>query len=130
VTLRKHVVLDASAVLAVFQKEPGWQQVASHLGGSKISAVNWSEVVQKNAARDVSLIDTQAWALATGLQVVDFDREAGEDAAMLYESCSSAGLSLGDRACLALARREGLQALTANRAWSSVDAGVQVVLFK
>jgi PIN domain nuclease of toxin-antitoxin system len=63
---------------------------------------------------------------ALGVTIVPFTVEDTEEAAVLWPETSPAGLSLGDRACLALARREAVEAVTTDRAWESVSIGVNV----
>lgn len=111
-------VLDASAVLALFEREPGWQQVAARLKGAAISAVNWSEIVQKNLDRGTPLDTSRSWAASNGIEVVEFARQDAELAAALERRTRAAGLSLGDRACLALAQRMRRTALTADGRWA------------
>ncbi len=124
------VVLDASAVLAVLNGEPGADSVRPHLPGAHISAVNAAEVAAK-------LVDGGADAIAAGrtldrlgARVVAFDRDDVVPAARLRAKSRAAGLSLGDRACLALAQRLGAPALTADRAWRGLDTDVEVRLIR
>jgi PIN domain nuclease of toxin-antitoxin system len=63
---------------------------------------------------------------ALGVTIVPFTVEDAEEAAVLWPETSPAGFSLGDRACLALARREAVEAVTMDRAWESVSIGVNV----
>jgi ribonuclease VapC len=60
------------------------------------------------------------------MRVVDFDAELAEMSADLRPATRPNGLSLGDRACLALAQKRGAVALTADRTWASVDVPVEV----
>ena len=92
-----------------------------------MSAVNLSEVLQKTAAAGVSTAGLQADLQAVGLRVYAFDTEDVACAADLWASTRKLGLSLGDRACLALAKRLRLPAYTADRAWAAVSVpGVAV----
>jgi PIN domain nuclease of toxin-antitoxin system len=61
------------------------------------------------------------------LDVVPFDRDQAYRTARLAPAAAALGLSLGDRACLALAQARGKPALTAEREWDQLDAGVRVV---
>ena len=121
-------VLDASALLAVLFREVGFEAVP--LEGSAVSAVNWSEVVQVAARRNADVVGIGDAIAAEGTVVVPFTAAHAESAAALWPGTRAAGLSLADRACLALARRYGVPALTADRAWGDVEAGVEVVVVR
>ena len=124
------VVLDSSALLAVVNNEPGFEIVAETIGEAIISAVNHAEVVTKLVDRLGSLeIARKALGFAD-VEVLDFDRGLAEDAGALVRQTSVSGLSLGDRACLALAAREGAPVLTSDRTWSGVNIGVEVRLIR
>ncbi|HEY7200220.1 MAG TPA: type II toxin-antitoxin system VapC family toxin [Candidatus Dormibacteraeota bacterium] len=123
---RPHV-LDASALLAVLNQEAGAEQVLPLLSGALISAVNWSEVVQKALARGVAVgprmrLDVEA----VGVRILPFGVEDADLTAQLWRSAPRSGLSLGDRACLALARQRDGVAVTADRAWAELSLGVPV----
>ena len=120
------VVLDSSALMAVVQSEAGAAEVEPLLRGALMSAVNWSEVVERCQRKGVALASLTADVAEVGIRIVAFDTQAAESAAMLWPQTSPAGLSLGDRACLALAAAEGVAAVTADRAWDRVSAGVEV----
>ena len=124
------VVLDASAVLAVLNSEPGGDKVSGHLSGGLMSAVNAVEVgtrlVDAGMTPDIA---NEAIDLL-GMTIVDFDGELAAVATALRPATCRAGLSLADRACLALAVRENLPAITADQLWSSVDVGVKVEMIR
>lgn len=111
------VVLDASALLALIHREPGHDQVAQVVAGSAISAVNLAEVVGKLAERGVPLDRARAIALSFGLDVVSLDADLAAAAGQLRPATRAAGLSLGDRCCLATAQALGLPTLTTEAAW-------------
>jgi len=121
-------VLDSSAVLAVILEEPGAASVEAYLPGAKLSAVNLGEVVAK--LRDLGMPAPTVEAVLDGFQVDirPHDRDDAMDAGFLRPATRAAGLSLGDRACLALAASLGLPAITADRSWQSIaaDVGVQI----
>ena len=123
------VVLDASALLAYLKDEPGADRVESLLGESIISSVNWSEVVQKAIAVDIDVDVMRVNLLSTGLKVDPFTLEDGEQAARLWMQTKH-GLSLGDRACLALGLRLDSVVLTSNRAWELLDLNANVELIQ
>ena len=127
VTRAPRGVLDASALLAFLQHERGHAAVAPILEDAAISAVNLSEVLQKSAAAGVSTEGLEADLQAVGIRVYAFDAEDAASAAELWPSTRKLGLSLGDRACLALARRLHAPAYTADRAWTAVKVPGVVV---
>jgi ribonuclease VapC len=126
VTIQK--VLDASALLALLQKEPGWENVASHIAQSAMSGVNWSEVIQKTLARGGDVVLVRLGIKALGISLIPFTSEDAEQAAQLWLQAKH--LSLGDRACLSLALRLGVPALTADKAWEKLEVGVEVKLIR
>lgn len=124
-------VLDASALLAWLHREPGLEIVEASLRRSVISSVNWAEVLQKIIARGIREPEAVAGELQyLGLSVVPFTADDAERAARLWSMGRQAGLSLGDRACLSLAQRLGLTALTADRRWATLETGVDVQLIR
>jgi PIN domain nuclease of toxin-antitoxin system len=126
------VVLDASAVLALLLDERGAEQVASSLDEAAISAVNLAEVVSHYAKVGSARQDIEQMLSPLPLQVVQADRALAIDAGLLRPATLSAGLSLGDRFCLALARRMQRPTLTADRAWTGLAEriGVEIVLLR
>jgi len=124
-------VLDASAILALLYREPGADAVEEVLDGAAVSAVNWSEVLQKLAQRGLHPASATAAALQElGLRIEPFTPDDARRAAELWDAGRETGLSLGDRACLALAHRLSVEAITADRTWKTVDAGVTVRLLR
>jgi ribonuclease VapC len=125
-------VLDASALLAYLQAESGGQAVREWMMGSStgpfISAINWSEVVQKSTARGRSAQERRGELTDMGLTILTFAVEDAEAAAALWPLARH--LSLADRACLALAARLDVPALTTDRAWIGIDLGVEVQLIR
>jgi ribonuclease VapC len=119
-------VLDASAVLALLHSEPGADAVVEALEHAAISTVNWWEVCQRSIAHAVDISDLRTDTEALGVQLMPFTVEDAEHAAELWSATRNLGLSLGDRACLGLARRLERPALTADRAWLDLDLGVEI----
>jgi PIN domain nuclease of toxin-antitoxin system len=120
------VVLDASVVLAAVFKERGHEAVLELTGVPLVSTVNVAEVRTRLADKG---LDRSAIDAALGfvrMAFVDFTVDHAAISADLRASTRSAGLSLGDRACLALAQERGAVALTADRAWSNVGTPVEV----
>lgn len=120
------VVLDASALLAFLHDEPGGEAVSRALDGARVSAVNWSEVLQKSLHRNVEIEGMQQELIEVGVSFEPFTAEQAETAARLWSRTRNQGLSLADRACLALAMDKALPVLTADRAWSGLDLGMAV----
>jgi ribonuclease VapC len=120
-------VLDSSAILALLFKEPGGKEVAGRLPGSLLSAVNLSEVVTKAVDTGMSLEEARLVAAGLPCEIVPFDGEHAFLAAALRGATRSFGLSLGDRACLALGLNTGHPVVTADRMWNAVEVGVQVI---
>ena len=125
-------VFDASAVLCLLFSEKGADKVEARLDDASISVVNYTEVLSKlvdrgldaeEAIRDLSDLD---------ITVVPVGQEVAEEATRLRGLSRDAGLSLGDRFCLALARSLGVPALTTDRAWTDIakPAGVKVELVR
>jgi PIN domain nuclease of toxin-antitoxin system len=123
-------VLDASAILALGHDEEGAHVVAEHLESAALSTVNWSEVVRRSRQRGVDAAAVRAALADANVAVVPFDESDAETAATLWEQTQSSGLSLADRACLALAARLGAPAVTADRAWVGLDVDVEVVCIR
>lgn len=116
-------VLDTSAVMALLRDEPGGADVSRRLDSAVVSSVNVSEIVAV-LTRDGMTPDQVAAILNhLDLTVVEFDVDLAFDAGCLIGQTGALGLSLGDRACLALALRLKLPAVTADRAWARIDAG-------
>ena len=119
-------VPDASALLVLLNREPGTEQVAEAMPGAIISAINLAEVIGKLTESGMPQ-ETMREALAVlSLEVVPFDEGDAHAAGLLRAPTRRAGLSLGDRACLALAAKLDLPAPTTDRAWKRVRSGATV----
>lgn len=124
-------VLDASAVLALVQDEPGADLVERELGGSMLSAVNLAEVIGKLLDAGVQPRPLRSLLGAAGVQIVPFTDADAELAGALRTVEGGRALSLGDRCCLALALREASTVvLTADRAWAALDLPLTVRLIR
>jgi len=111
-------VLDSSAILAVLNGEAGAELVIPMLATAVASTVNVAEVLGKLIDRGGSLDDAMQALDAIDLDVVDYDLALAQRTASLRTEPANRSLSLGDRACLALAEREGVPALTCDQSWS------------
>lgn len=119
-------VWDASALLLLLQREPGWSKLAPRLGMAVISSVNLAEVAGKLMDSGISARETRELLESLSLRVHDFSAELAFLTGELRTITRPRGLSLGDRACLALARHLGLKAVTADRAWAGLLPGVHI----
>lgn len=124
------VVFDASALLAVLQGEPGSERWKDAVVGATISAVNLSEVATKLLEGGMPAPQVRAVLEPLNLDIVEFDTAQAFMAAELREQTKHLGLSLGDRACLALTKMRHARALTTERAWQSAAVGVRVVFLR
>ncbi len=123
-------VLDSSAVLACLRGEPGGDVAEAAFTSSLISAVNLAEVVSKLVEHGLGEAEGVSLAMAGGYSVMDFDEALGLRAGALRLATRHLGLSLGDRACLALAEREQLPILTGDGAWALLDIGLDIRLIR
>lgn len=125
-------VLDASALIALLREEPGADMVADRLVDSAISLVNLSEVVALFARTGASAAAIRDVLDPLPLARLPLDEPIAYAAGLLAPVTRPAGLSLGDRVCLATARHLGVPTLTGDRAWLSIAdrAGVQVVAIR
>lgn len=121
------IVVDSSVILAVINQEPGHDKVTPELLSQAImSTVNLAEVHGKlvNNGWD----DEEAWEDSTGSvdEVIPFTAKQAKTAGSLIARTRSLGLSLGDRACLALALEQKSPVYTADRSWKNLKLGVRV----
>jgi ribonuclease VapC len=124
------IVVDASAVIALLVGEPFTRFDPSRVPNASISAVNQSEVLAR--LQEIGMPEREA-AIAVArlnLRVIAFDEPQARAAARLRSVTRHAGLSLGDRACLALGDRLGCPVVTADRVWASLDVGVAIVVIR
>ena len=123
-------VLDASAVLAVIRDEPGAEIVLNRMSGALMSTVNVSETIMRSAEKGFPLDLVRSLFISAQVELIDFDMDLAFVAAELRPATKPRGLSFADRACLALAIREGATAVTADRAWSTLDLPCPVELIR
>lgn len=119
--------MDASALLALLNIEPGHEEIARTIPHAAISTVNLSEVAAKLAASGMPREMIREALEGLALEVYDFGRELAFQSALLRPITKSRGLSLGDRACLALGKRLNLPVLTTDRAWEGLELEVVLV---
>lgn len=124
------VVLDASALLALLNAEKGTDLVQETLPRAIISSVNYAEVVTRLTLVGMPEDEIHQALDMLGLDIIPFDDEQAFQSGLFAPQTQSFGLSLGDRACLALALKTNSVALTADRAWQNLQAGVEIRLIR
>lgn len=124
------VVADASAIIALLSGEPFEHVDPERIARAWVSAVNLSEVLAKLHEMGLPDLDANAAISLLGLRVAVFDEAQAGAAARLRRITRQAGLSLGDRACLALAQSLKCGVITADRTWANVDVGVEILLIR
>ena len=128
--MSERYLLDASALLCLIRNESGAAMVKAALPDSSISAVNLSEVVAKmsDLGMDAGLIGAVLDPLR--LPTIPFDDAQARAAGLMRPATKSLGLSLGDRACLALAEQLDATAMTTDRAWGALSGTRKVVVVR
>lgn len=123
-------VLDASALLTLLNAEEGADLVLDFLPQSAISTVNLAEVVTRLSILGMPEGEVREALTVLALEIIPFDEEQAFRAGLLSAYTQPLGLSLGDRACLALALTTYAAALTADRVWKDLDIGVETKLIR
>ena len=123
-------VLDASVLLAHIAGEKGSEAVPQLASGALLSTVNLAEVFAKLLERNFTASEAGQTIYGYRFDPVPFDRELARRTGVLRPLTKALGLSLGDRACLALAQREGLPVLTADKNWAKLSIGVEIKVIR
>ncbi|MDP2793434.1 MAG: type II toxin-antitoxin system VapC family toxin [Sulfurisoma sp.] len=123
-------VLDASAVLALLKREPGHERVAALMAGDDciVCAVNWAETAAKLADSGHPSPAIESTLAALNATIIPFDAAQAAACGLLRPATRHLGLSLGDRACLALARLNKATAVTADRPWLQLAQPLGIVI--
>ncbi len=124
------LVVDASALLALLSEEGKVERRPVTLKGTTISAVNLSEVVAKLAEAGMPEAEIRSALDPLGFEIVAFDAVQAYQAGLLRPHTKAMGLSLGNRACLALAQTRGWPVITMDRAWTRLHMGVEIRLMR
>lgn len=124
-------VLDASAMLAILLEEKGAERVAAVLDDAIVSSVNLSEIVAKLSELGVSDDDIRDTTETFVQMTQEFSSHHAIEAGLLRKGTKDRGLSLGDRACIALAlSEESASVMTADRVWANLDIGVEIEVIR
>lgn len=124
------VVLDASAILAVLRDEPGADVVVAQSRGASLSTVNLTEVITKLIDQELDLVWAMKQLARLEIEFVAFTADHAATASDLRPVTKACGLSLADRACLALAIERRQPVLTADRVWAELDLDVDIRLIR
>lgn len=123
-------VLDASVVMAILLNEPGAQTAQDFLADALCCTVNFTEILTRCFDKGISIDIPQDLLVWHNVQLVDFNKDLAFLASSLRSVTKHNGLSLGDRACLALAIRESATAITTDRAWADLDVGCHIEVIR
>jgi PIN domain nuclease of toxin-antitoxin system len=125
-------ILDASALIAMLREEVGAKQVADAISVARMSVLNYAEVVSYFVHAGMSKVDIDAMLDPLPIELIPVDKHLARLAGHLRGPTAAVGLSLGDRACLALAKQQGLPAWTADKDWKTIAQaiGVKVVVIR
>jgi PIN domain nuclease of toxin-antitoxin system len=123
-------VLDASALLAVLNSEPGAETVLAALSDAAISAVNYSEVLKKTIERCAGTEPVLALVNGWPIDIIPFDEAQAHASAALYPETKQDGLSFADRACLALGIQRNCKVLTSERRMGLVALPIKVKVIR
>jgi len=124
------VVLDASAALAAFAQEPGADIVAAVLEDSAISAVNVAEICSKLVSRGLLQKEAEEASLNSARYIFPFDTVQALLSGTLIQQTRRFGLSLADRACLALAITLKAPVYTTDKTWNKLNLDIEIRLIR
>ena len=122
--------MDTSAFLAFANRELGDETVRPRLREAVVSAVNATEILQKLASKKMTLVRAEEYLNRFVNEITPFDLEQAALTADLQTQTQPFGLSLGDRACLALGIHLDLPIMTADRVWAKLDIGVSIEVIR
>ena len=123
-------VFDSSAILSVLLGERGADVVVPVLQGGLLSSVNLLEIHTRML--NLAAAPAHSWNRIMNLQceICPLTETQARIAAELVASTRAFGLSLGDRACLALAIERGAKVYTTDRVWKSIPLGIEIAVIR
>ena len=125
------IIFDASAVIALLAKEKGFEVIKKHLKNAVISSVNASEVYKYCIdKKNLTLDECKSIMDISGIKVLDFNDNQALIAGDLYPKTKEFGLSLGDRACIALAVDKEYPVLTCDKIWEKTNLGINFIMVR
>ena len=129
-SLDKSAVLDSSSVLAVLFDEPGGASVSDLFNGGLLSAVNLAEILTKLKQGGWDTNFALGRVLKMGFEVCPYEAEQARLTSELIDQTRPYGLSLGDRACLALAMQRNATVYTTDRVWKDLKLGIDIEVIR
>jgi len=125
------IVFDSSALIALLAKEKGYELVKNHMRDAIISTVKIAEVYKYCIeTQKIPLNETRKIIKLLGIKIIDFDDDQAAINADLVSKTKKYGLSLGDRACIALAIIGNHSIITCDKIWQEVDIGVELIMVR
>jgi PIN domain nuclease of toxin-antitoxin system len=124
------IVFDSSAILALLKMESGHEIVSKNLEQAVVSSVNFCEVVSFLSKKTQKQDEMIKFLTETFDCIEDFNIEQAIIAGSFISVTKDYGLSLGDRACLALAKYKNIPVLTADKAWTKLNLGIKIKLIR
>lgn len=124
-------VLDASALMALINNEPGSALVQVHLAKACMSTINFTEVLSKMVEQGAPAIDAKRVLDNFNIELIAFDQSQIFGVSQLRLNTKQYGLSLGDRVCLNLGKTLGLPILTSDQIWAKMnDPDIKILLVR
>lgn len=123
------IVFDASALIALFAKEQGYQLIKQHMKNGVISSVNIAEVYKYCIeTQNLSEEDAKMLIQLSDIKIIDFCSAQALISAKIYHKTKAYGISLGDRACLSLAILKHCPIITCDKIWQKLDLEIEFIL--
>ena len=123
------IVFDSSALIMLFAKEKGYEFIRHHMKNAIISSVNIAEVYKYCIeVQKLTEDDCRSLKKLSGIKIINFCEEQALITAKIIKETKQYGLSLGDRACIALAMLENCPVLTCDKIWQKVDLGIEFLM--
>ncbi|MBZ5626475.1 MAG: type II toxin-antitoxin system VapC family toxin [Acidobacteriia bacterium] len=123
-------ILDTSALIALVHHEPGWETVQRVLGNSAVCAIHLTEAITKLIRKGGEPRLVERYLRALPMPVLPWNEELAWESRDLAPLAWTHGISLADRACLAMARHLDAIAMTGDAGWANLDLNVRVALFR
>ncbi len=124
------IVFDASAIVALINNETGSMELLPYLKKGIISAVNFSEAVTCLTRANISMTEARDLIKDLLSEVIPYDERQALLTAEFKLATKKQGLSLGDCACLALAKLNKLPVLTADKIWSKINLDIEILFIR